>query len=98
MATRAEHDNGRVLASLPRGWHERFEALARSKPLAMAFGFMVISNAFGTVFNIVYNLQQVASGMTPAQRVAFETVAIPTLNGLVWPVCMAATIYLLWPL
>jgi adenylate cyclase len=74
-------------------------AIFRRWPFASFFGIVIISNAFGSYFNIQYNHHLIiARLLDSAQARVFYQVALPVYNGIAYPLCLGLVLYLLWPL
>jgi adenylate cyclase len=68
-------------------------------PVLCLFLIIFASNAAGSYFNISYNDELIVQRwLDEAQRAAFWEVAFPAYNALVYPVCVAIAVALLWPL
>jgi adenylate cyclase len=74
-------------------------ALFRRWPFLSLFALVVISNGFGSYFNIEYNHQLIVNRLLDAdQQRVFHELAVPVYNGVAYPLCLGLMIYLLWPL
>jgi adenylate cyclase len=73
--------------------------LARSHPFLVLFFLVILSNGAGSFFNFAYNTGLIVKGyLDEKQREIFWQVAAPIYNFLAYPICLAITVYLLWPL
>ncbi len=104
MERPVEPGNGRpardpcAAAPARRGLRGLFATLACRWPFGMLLLLSLASNLAGSVFNVFYNIGLIALYMDPAQRWAFETVAIPLYNVIAYPACFALILYLFRPL
>ncbi len=83
-------------ATAPRG----LTALARRWPFVTFFLLAVVSNVFGSIFNITYNLNLIVGihlKGNAAQLAAWEWV-LQGYNLVAYPLCLGLLIYLVWPL
>ena len=80
----------------PLRWLEDF---ARRCPFLALFLVMIVSNLFGSVFNVFYNVNLIVDRhMDERQRRVFWDVAAPVYNAIAYPACVGAMVWLLWPL
>jgi adenylate cyclase len=80
----------------PSAW---LESLVQRWPFVALFLVILLSNAFGSVFNSGYNLLLIVNRlMDNQQRAAFRHVAFPAYNAVAYPVGLGLLIWLLAPL
>ena len=80
----------------PLGW---LDACARRYPFAALFLVMIVSNVFGSLFNISYNQSLIVERhMSKEQQRVFWEVAAPWYNVIAYPACVGAMVLLLRPL
>ncbi len=80
-------------------WARPLYACARRCPFLSLFLLVILSNAAGSVFNILYNHQLIVGRyLDDAQRAAFSGVALPLYNLLAYPICLSVMLSLVWPL
>lgn len=80
-----------------RAW---FDAFARRFPFVGLVVAILASNLAGTFFSFFYNTLMIIEqpSTTDSQRAAFWDVAGPLYNVIVYPVCIAIFLYVIWPL
>jgi adenylate cyclase len=68
-------------------------------PFLSFFGLVILSNAAGSVFSILYNDHLIVQRyMDDAQKNVFHHIATPAYNMVAYPACLGLMLYLLWPL
>src|SRR5262245_29867976 len=88
-------DHGKPPAPGPRGLRE-LAAPWRRWPFVTFFLLAVVSNVFGSLFNIFYNRYLIVEiHLSPAQKDAWDWVLI-AYNVVAYPLCLGLMTYLLW--
>jgi adenylate cyclase len=91
ISTALPHPIGR-----PRAW---LDAFVQRWPFVALFLVILLSNAFGSIFNSGYNMLLIVNRlMDDQQRAAFRQVAFPIYNGVAYPLGIGLIVWLLLPL
>ncbi|MCI0640023.1 MAG: HAMP domain-containing protein [Gemmataceae bacterium] len=76
-----------------------FQRSLRGHPLLGMFLCVLLSNAAGSLFNILYNRYVIVERtLDAAQQQAFYHIALPVYNLVAYPLAFALMVWLIWPL